>query len=454
MFIRRNLLLLALFLSALFLSLHGNARERELVDVASFFNGAFPYRTGSNASRFADQISAVSGHRVKNAFLTEQGSDALHLYYSLAAPATIESFRLVAKNVDNAQVPHRIEFALSSSSGGDFQTVAAFDVPESHFTQSQRKHFKTQYDFSIPVQQKISGRYIRIALSGSKHGQYRFSHFGAHGRFDQPVPLRENFGGYYFVIGSEMNSALAGVRYNGDSKIMLKQEGGLIQGCYVFGSRHGISKVVGTFIGGIENNVARLTYTHTESGLQSSVALGLAHLGGEETFGARHETSADKAYFVLEDGKGDAIAQWTTRHSDKAPPCTATDRKERTAAEAMQESLEKTGKVQLYGVNFDFDSDVLRPESSTVLDEVVSLAKANPGWKFEIGGHTDSVGSADYNLKLSGRRAASVMRYLTDKGIEAARLKARGYGATRPLVANAENDADHAQNRRVELIKQ
>jgi outer membrane protein OmpA-like peptidoglycan-associated protein len=120
----------------------------------------------------------------------------------------------------------------------------------------------------------------------------------------------------------------------------------------------------------------------------------------------------------------------------------------------MAENLEKTGKVQLYGVNFDFDSDTLRPESGAVLDEVVKLAQANPTWKFEIGGHTDSLGSAEYNRKLSERRAAAVVRYLTGQGIDAARLQAKGYGATRPLVPEGDgNEAARAQNRRVELVK-
>jgi outer membrane protein OmpA-like peptidoglycan-associated protein len=458
----RNLILFLLALSVLLPS-HSSAQERELIDVASFFNGAFPYRVGNNISRFVDQVAVISGQRAKNAFNTNQGDDVLYLYYSLAAPATIESFRLVAKKgTRNIAVPHRVEFAVSQSPEGDFQTVAVFDMPEKHFNQS-KKYFDTQYDVTVPVQQKISGSHVRIALSGSKHKQYRFSHFNAYGRFDQPVPLREGFDGHYFVPGSEVNSMLVGERNSTSSRILVKQEGGLIQGCYVFGNistsgnTNNITKIIGTFIGGVENNVARLTYTHAESGLQSSMAFGLTYPDEKNTSNRQkkhREASADKAYLVLEDGKGNAAAQWVPRSSDKAFPCAVAERKERTASEAMQESLEKTGKVQLYGVNFDFDSDVLRPESSAVLDEVVTLAKANPSWKFEVGGHTDSIGSADYNLKLSDRRAASVVRYLTGKGVEAVRLKARGYGATRPLITDTDNDAAHAQNRRVELIKQ
>ncbi|MDR2364552.1 MAG: OmpA family protein [Zoogloeaceae bacterium] len=121
----------------------------------------------------------------------------------------------------------------------------------------------------------------------------------------------------------------------------------------------------------------------------------------------------------------------------------------------MAENLEKTGKLQLYGVNFDFDADTLRPESGAVLDEVVKLARENPAWKFEIGGHTDSLGADAYNQNLSERRAAAVARYLVDKGVDAARLQAKGYGESRPLIPETgDNEAARAQNRRVELVKQ
>jgi outer membrane protein OmpA-like peptidoglycan-associated protein len=118
----------------------------------------------------------------------------------------------------------------------------------------------------------------------------------------------------------------------------------------------------------------------------------------------------------------------------------------------MAEAIAKTGKAQLYGVNFN--SDVLRPESGAVLDEVVKLAQANPDWHLEIGGHTDIRGEDAYNQKLSERRAASVMRYLIRAGVAASRLAAKGYGASRPLIpVTGDNRAASAQNRRVELVK-
>jgi outer membrane protein OmpA-like peptidoglycan-associated protein len=203
----------------------------------------------------------------------------------------------------------------------------------------------------------------------------------------------------------------------------------------------------------VENNVFRFTRTYAKDGGQRQGAMALLPVA--QGINRHNRTS----YLLVERGDGQAgdgaFRVYITRFSGTPPACAVAGQKEKAANEVMAENLEKTGTVQLYGVNFDFDADTLRPESSAVLDAVVKLAQANPGWKFEIGGHTDSVGAADYNLKLSQRRAVSVVRYLAGKGVDAARLQARGYGASRPLVPEtAGDDAARAQNRRVELVKQ
>ncbi|MCL2644025.1 MAG: OmpA family protein [Betaproteobacteria bacterium] len=344
--------------------------------------------------------------------------------------------------------------------------MATFDVPESAFTAS-----RTQYDFSIPLKQKASGRYVRVTLSGTKYGRYRLSSLSVYGRFDQPAEFRKDFSGVYHFIGGEGDNSPANREMVSQQKgtghdpyLILHQKDGQITGCYVQGANNGrsgsdgrlneISAVLGNLTGGVENNVLRFTRTHASDGSQGQGAMAFAPV-------AQGVTKSNWVGYMLvmkdnpggKEGDG-AFRVKLTRYLSTPPPCAVTGQKEKTATETMQESLEKTGKVQLYGVNFDFDSDVLRPESGAVLDEVVKLAKANPKWKFEVGGHTDSTGSADYNLKLSDRRAASVVRYLTGKGVDAAQLKSKGYGSTRPLIAGANNDAAHAQNRRVELLKQ
>lgn len=101
-------------------------------------------------------------------------------------------------------------------------------------------------------------------------------------------------------------------------------------------------------------------------------------------------------------------------------------------------------------VNFAFDSDELRPEASITLDEVAHRLRENPELRIRIDGHTDAVGTAEYNLDLSQRRANSVKAYLVSQGIDERRMLATGYGLDRPVASN-ETPEGRAENRRVEI---
>jgi outer membrane protein OmpA-like peptidoglycan-associated protein len=106
--------------------------------------------------------------------------------------------------------------------------------------------------------------------------------------------------------------------------------------------------------------------------------------------------------------------------------------------------------MNLKGVNFDNDKDTLRPEAAAILDDAVTTLKRYPGLKVEVAGHADSASSDAHNLDLSQRRAKTVMDYFLGKGVEAARLTAKGYGEAEPIADNATADG-RAKNRRVEL---
>lgn len=81
---------------------------------------------------------------------------------------------------------------------------------------------------------------------------------------------------------------------------------------------------------------------------------------------------------------------------------------------------------------YDFDKATLRPESKTALDEIAQMLRENPNVTIELGAHTDRKGSDEYNIKLSERRAQSVIDYLTEAGISADRLEPKGYGESVP----------------------
>lgn len=108
-------------------------------------------------------------------------------------------------------------------------------------------------------------------------------------------------------------------------------------------------------------------------------------------------------------------------------------------------------KMQLK-VLFDFDKSDVKPIYHQELANFAEFAKQYPGVDIEIGGHTDSVGSAEYNQKLSERRAKSVRNYLVQKlGMDDARLSAVGYGLTQPIATNKTKEG-RAQNRRIEAV--
>ena len=93
-----------------------------------------------------------------------------------------------------------------------------------------------------------------------------------------------------------------------------------------------------------------------------------------------------------------------------------------------------TAPVLIDNIFYDFDKATLRPESAKALDELVTLLKENPNVTIELSAHTDYKGSAEYNKRLSQRRAESVVRYLTEHGIENDRLTPVGYGKDMPKL--------------------
>lgn len=105
---------------------------------------------------------------------------------------------------------------------------------------------------------------------------------------------------------------------------------------------------------------------------------------------------------------------------------------------------------QIKNVNFATGSSALSKEAQAEVDNLAALLKVYPAVKIEINGHTDNTGDATANQTLSEGRAASVMGRLIADGIDAARLKAKGFGQTAPIADNASEEG-RAQNRRIEL---
>jgi len=112
--------------------------------------------------------------------------------------------------------------------------------------------------------------------------------------------------------------------------------------------------------------------------------------------------------------------------------------------------IEVNASIILKNIFFDFKKYELKPESQVELDRIIQLLQENPGVKIQVEGHTDNIGTAADNQKLSENRAKAVVGYLTSKGVKKDRMTAKGYGATRPIADN-KTEEGKAQNRRTEL---
>ena len=101
-------------------------------------------------------------------------------------------------------------------------------------------------------------------------------------------------------------------------------------------------------------------------------------------------------------------------------------------------------------INFDFDKAELRPENKELLSRVAGVLLTSSGFRAQIFGHTDDVGTAEYNQKLSLRRAEAVRDYLVEAGLDPSIITVKGFGKSNPLVEGTSAEA-RAKNRRVEV---
>jgi OOP family OmpA-OmpF porin len=139
------------------------------------------------------------------------------------------------------------------------------------------------------------------------------------------------------------------------------------------------------------------------------------------------------------DGDGDGVVD----SKDKCPETAAGQPVDNDGCDLVE-------TYTLNGVYFEFDSAKLTADSKAALDDALEILQRHPGMEVEIAGHTDSVGTDEYNQGLSDRRARSVLKYLVEHGASADMLTAKGYGESEP-VADNETDEGRARNRRVEM---
>ncbi len=123
-------------------------------------------------------------------------------------------------------------------------------------------------------------------------------------------------------------------------------------------------------------------------------------------------------------------------------------------ARSLMNDIQATGHASIYGIYFDFDKADIKPESEPALKEIGKLLQEDIAMKLYVVGHTDNIGTIDYNMRLSKARADAVTKELVTKyKVSAQRLKAYGVGSLAPVASN-KADEGRAKNRRVELVEQ
>lgn len=130
------------------------------------------------------------------------------------------------------------------------------------------------------------------------------------------------------------------------------------------------------------------------------------------------------------------------KHEDEA--------EERRAREELADIVKRVETGDLPKIQFEFDRDEITPESAPTLILIANLLLKNPRLKVICLAHTDSVGTSEYNLDLSERRAKSVKEDLVRRGVPPPSIRFRGMGYSRPIADNS-TDEGRAKNRRVEF---
>jgi peptidoglycan-associated lipoprotein len=165
---------------------------------------------------------------------------------------------------------------------------------------------------------------------------------------------------------------------------------------------------------------------------------------------SRRQRPAAPAATPVSTAADDSAARERARlDSIAAADRTAADRANSERAD-RERRLADARNMLTAAIYFDYDRADITDDSRAKLDAKVPVLAANPGMRIRIAGHTDARGSDEYNLALGQRRASAAKRYLTQQGIDGARIDVVSFGEERPAAQGAD-EAAYAENRRAEF---
>ena len=381
--------------------------NKEMVNLLSLQEGTLPVIVPASYGGWPPE--ALLDESSNSGWACESGQIKNNVFvFEMVSPVVIERFEFDNASVDDEGASAKdvtVEVSSQSKDSG-FETILKATLAN-----------KTDHQSFKPTKQ-LSARWIRLTIH-SNHGSESWTEllsFRGYGVKPKLPPPLENISGTYDTDYS---------------KFHVRQQGTALVGCYEYNE--------GLLDGAIEGQLMKITWRE-----------------GENTGPAIMVFSADGKSFR---------GFWWHKGKEKEAPSGNWDGKKVSSqiggcphwagslGGELKKQLSSEGRARVYGILFDLNSAVIRPESKPVLDEVLNMLNSEPTWKLTIEGHTDSTGSASYNQTLSLQRAESVKAHLVAAGIKVERLQTKGFGSSKPVADNS-SELGRAQNRRVELVKQ
>ena len=387
--------------------------EGEPIDFLTYGAGAFPIRFDRETQGPA--AAAVLDGRLGYASLSRSPTgpeEPISFLVELPAETTFSVFGIPPQSSFGCCVGAHIASVTVEGSAGSpdegFVRLASFQVdPEVHDNKQL-----------FPAERQVPVRWVRVTLDGRQvpdPDDYRGTSFTDLFGYGSQAPIelgKDHFTGRWLTGG--------GAGGGMGNRMELIQDGALVTGCGTSGGSNF------TVSGGIENGLLKYV-------VGSDTIPIVAVINSENQLsGAMIGRSFGR---VIGEPGGAPTSCTPGREPPPNPVVTA---------------LDQCRAAIVYGINFDVDSDAIRPDAEPALNQILEALAARPEMAVAIEGHTDSDASDQYNLDLSGRRANSVVAWLVDKGASAAKLTAAGKGEAEPIADN-ETSAGKASNRRVEV---
>lgn len=340
-----------------------------------------------------------------------------------ATPKGVVTPQVIVIELPEKTVLKRLEFDTASTDGNlrgakDIDVEMSDTGATSGFQKIASVTLKDRADRQqFPVSASVPGRWVRLNVKTNQ------------GSPDYVEIM--DFRGYGTQLTHTPFPDVSGTYDTNYGKMHLLQQGTSVTGCYEHAG--------GLLTGGVEGRVMRFTWTQT--GNSRGPAVMVFSPDGKNLLGLWWNEGGEKAVGGTWKGPKLTTTVGTCPHWKGVG-----------TEDQITNELQDSGRSRVYGINFDSDSDHIKDESKPTLDKIVAMLKAKPDWKLTIEGHTDSTSTPAHNQDLSERRAAAVKAYLVAAGIDSARLKTAGYGATKPVAPN-DTALGRSQNRRVELTR-